>query len=80
MDAPDQWALLNIAQEAMSTSADATFHPQNGTNANASSGFNTATLLKSMLPMFTIMLGFVGKYLVGSIFTLASKTIKHLHE
>lgn len=57
--APDQWALLALANEAMQASANQTTHA-----GNNSSGISWSMVLKGMLPMVTIALGFVGKYLV----------------
>lgn len=57
--APDQWALLALANEAMQASTNQTAHA-----GNNSSGISWSTVLKGFLPMLTIALGFVGNYLV----------------
>lgn len=61
--APDQWALLAFANEAMQVSANQTSHAA----SNGNSGFGWSMILKGVLPMLTIFLGLVGSYLVGTL-------------
>jgi hypothetical protein len=57
--APDQWALLAFANEAMQVSANHTSHA-----ANSNSGIGWSMVLKGLLPMLTVGLGLIGSYLV----------------
>ncbi|KAK6006294.1 hypothetical protein QM012_006704 [Aureobasidium pullulans] len=57
--APDQWALLAFANEALQASTNQTAHA-----GNSSSGISWSMVLKGFLPMLTIGLGLVGSYLM----------------
>ncbi|KAG9521853.1 hypothetical protein KCU93_g7250, partial [Aureobasidium melanogenum] len=57
--APDQWALLAFANEAMQVSANHTSHA-----ANSNSGIGWSMVLKGLLPMLTVGLGLIGSYLL----------------
>lgn len=59
--APDQWALLTFANEAMQASTNQTSHA-----ANSNSGISWSMVLKGLLPMLTVGLGLIGSYLVGT--------------
>ncbi|KAG9555131.1 hypothetical protein KCU71_g17108, partial [Aureobasidium melanogenum] len=64
--APDQWALLALANEAMQVSANHTSHAAD----NNSYGISWSMVLKGILPMLTIALGVVGNYLMNHFFFL----------
>ncbi|KAI4720243.1 hypothetical protein E4T48_03422 [Aureobasidium sp. EXF-10727] len=66
VDAPGQWALLAIANEAMQASSN---HTSNHAGKD-SSGFSWSTVLKGFLPMLTIALGFAANYLIDHFFFL----------
>jgi len=61
-DIPGQWALLALAGAASQATGNQTAAAGNNTNKGSSPDWQT--IVKGMLPMVTLFLGFIGQYLV----------------